>query len=190
MQSNLINTECCLNNNIKAQIAENIYICLYDVLELHADWNKDKWSSRFKRYLSSSEYGQKNSGPHNIPLPVGLWWLNWLNLQRNHRVRGSNPQSGLNISGHTRLSSAKTCEEHSSSLGKTIVKTVRVLFHCEFPILYSFQLNSTAQTLLDADNSLQTLLNSINTSLSSKVCNQKLVCLLNVPTEIKLQKVV
>lgn len=146
------------------------------------------WSSRFKRYLSSSEYSQKNSGPHNVPLPVGLWWLSWLNLQRNHRVRGSNPQLGLNISGHTSLSSTKTCEEHSSSLGKTIVKTLRVLFHCEFSILYSFQLNSTAQTLLDADNSLQTLLNSINTSLSSKVCNQKLVCLFNLPTEIKLKK--
>ncbi|XP_029191286.2 scavenger receptor class A member 5-like isoform X3 [Acropora millepora] len=34
---------------------------------------------------------------------------------------------------------------------------------------FDSKLNSTAQTLLDADNSLQTLLNSINTSLSSKV---------------------
>jgi len=37
MQLNLINTECCQNNNIKAEIGENIKICLYDVLELRIE---------------------------------------------------------------------------------------------------------------------------------------------------------
>ena len=75
MQSNVINTalagEYCQNNNSNAQIVENIYICIYDLLELQIKIKINDPRS-FKRYFNSSKYGQKNSGPHNDKLPVGL----------------------------------------------------------------------------------------------------------------------